>query len=113
MKRTTIAAGLIAFGAILAAPALAAAPAQAAAFPSDPCFGNGFGGFGGGGFGGFGGGGFGGGGFGGGGFGGSNYGNLSAGSGFGHGIAQANGNLIGLNALNNVGIGLLSSANGF
>ncbi|SNT57419.1 hypothetical protein SAMN05216276_10816 [Streptosporangium subroseum] len=108
MKRTTIAAGLIAFGAILAAPALAAAPAQAAAIPSDPCFGNGFGG---GGFGGFGGGGFGGGGFGG--FGGGNYGNISAGSGFGHGIAQANGNLIGLNALNNVGIGLLSSANGF
>jgi hypothetical protein len=102
MKRTTIAAGLIAFGAILAAPALAAAPAQAAAIPSDPCFG-------GGGFGGFGG--FGGGGFGGGGF--DNYGNISAGSGFGHGIAQANGNLIGLNALNNVGLGLLSSANGF
>jgi hypothetical protein len=99
MKRTTIAAGLIAFGAILAAPALAAAPAQAAAIPSDPCFG-------GGGFGGFGGGGFGGGGF-------DNYGNISAGSGFGHGIAQANGNLIGLNALNNVGLGLLSSANGF
>jgi hypothetical protein len=109
MKRTTIAAGLIAFGAILAAPALAAAPAQAAAMPSDPCFGGG--GFGGGGFGGFGGGGFGGGGFGGGGF--DNYGNISAGSGFGHGIAQANGNLIGLNALNNVGLGLLSSANGF
>ena len=42
-----------------------------------------------------------------------NYGNISAGSGFGHGIAQANGNLIGLNALNNVGLGLLSSANGF
>ena len=111
MKRTTIAAGLIAFGAILAAPALAAAPAQAAAMPSDPCFGGGgFGGFGG--FGGrwlrrrFGGGGFGGGGF-------DNYGNISAGSGFGHGIAQANGNLIGLNALNNVGLGLLSSANGF
>jgi hypothetical protein len=109
MKRTTIAAGLIAFGAILAAPALAAAPAQAATFPSDPCFG---GGFGGGGFGGFGGGYYGG-GFGGGGFGGSNYGNLSAGSGFGHGIAQANGNLIGANVLNNVGLGLLSSANGF
>jgi hypothetical protein len=100
MKRTTIAAGLIAFGAILAAPALAAAPAQAAAIPSDPCFG-------GGGFGGFGG--FGGGGFGGGGF--DNYGNISAGSGFGHGIAQANGNLVGVNALNNVGLGILSSAN--
>jgi hypothetical protein len=106
MKRTTIAAGLIAFGAILAAPALAAAPAQAAAFPSDPCFGGGFGGFGGGGYYGGGFGGFGGGGF-------ANSGNISAGSGFGHGIAQANGNLIGLNALNNVGLGLLSSANGF
>jgi hypothetical protein len=36
MNRTTVAAGLIALGAILAAPALAAGPAHAAALPSDP-----------------------------------------------------------------------------
>jgi hypothetical protein len=36
MNRTTVAAGLITLGAILAAPALAAGPAHAAAFPSDP-----------------------------------------------------------------------------
>jgi hypothetical protein len=106
MNRTMIVAGLIAFGTILAA-----APAQAAALPTDPCFG-------GGGFGAFGGGGFGGGfgpGYYGGGFGGDSFingSNVSAGSGFGHGVASNSG-LIGVNALNNVGLGLLSSANGF
>jgi hypothetical protein len=37
--------------------------------------------------------------------------NVSAGSGFGHGVASNSG-LIGVNALNNVGLGILSSANG-
>jgi hypothetical protein len=111
MNRTMIVAGLIAFGTILAA-----APAQAAALPTDPCFGGGFGGFGGfgGGFGGFGGG-FGGPGYYGGGFGGDSFingSNVSAGSGFGHGVASNSG-LIGVNALNNIGLGLLSSANGY
>ncbi|WP_433364392.1 hypothetical protein [Streptosporangium sp. CA-115845] len=36
MNRTTIAAGLITLGAVLAAPALAAGPAHATASPSDP-----------------------------------------------------------------------------
>ncbi|MFC7647781.1 hypothetical protein ACFQX6_50300 [Streptosporangium lutulentum] len=85
-----IVAGLIAFGAVLAA-----ASAHAAVRPSDP-FPGGFG-------------------FGGGGFGGNSFindSNLSAGSGFGHGVASNEG-LLGVNLLNNVGLGLLSSANGF
>ncbi|MEU0480728.1 hypothetical protein ABZ260_16255 [Streptosporangium sp. NPDC006013] len=43
MNRTTIAAGLITLGAVLAAPALAAGPAHATASPSDPWDGLGIG----------------------------------------------------------------------
>ncbi|GAA4208113.1 hypothetical protein GCM10022252_72760 [Streptosporangium oxazolinicum] len=43
MNRTTIAAGLVALGAVLAAPALAAGPAHATASPSDPWDGIGLG----------------------------------------------------------------------
>ncbi|MEV4376953.1 hypothetical protein [Streptosporangium sp. NPDC049644] len=43
MNRSTIAAGLITLGAVLAAPALAAGPAHATASPSDPWDGLGIG----------------------------------------------------------------------
>ncbi|MGC5009814.1 hypothetical protein ACLQ2R_03515 [Streptosporangium sp. DT93] len=43
MNRTTIAAGLITLGAVLAAPVLAAGPAHATATPSDPWDGLGIG----------------------------------------------------------------------
>ncbi|GAA0830231.1 hypothetical protein ACFQVD_43000 [Streptosporangium amethystogenes subsp. fukuiense] len=43
MNRSTIAAGLITLGAVLAAPVLAAGPAHATASPSDPWDGLGIG----------------------------------------------------------------------